>query len=62
MVTDTRPLWFPLFPLPAYETGKQKKRHIPKIAIRVGEEFFMHLIFLDLAISYNVSKGHLAIQ
>jgi hypothetical protein len=28
----------------------------------VGEEFFMHLIFLDLAISYNVSKGHLAIQ
>ena len=58
IVTDTRPLWFPLFPLPAYDAGKQKKRYIPKIAIRVREEFCMRLIFLDLAISYNITKGH----
>jgi hypothetical protein len=26
IATETRAWWFPLFPLPAYDAGKQKKR------------------------------------
>jgi len=59
--TEIRPLWFPLFPLPAYDAGKQKNREIPINAIRIEEEVFMNRSSSTLTISYNVTQGHVVI-